>query len=120
MAFNREKALASAAKFAARGQHDRAAREYQSIVEADPSDIRSWVMLADCLVRAGDDKGAIERYLKIADFYAQQDEPTKAIAVYRQILGFDNNRLDVHLKIAALLRQLERIQDAVATYEFVA
>ena len=54
MAFNRERALAAAAKFAAREQYDRAAREYAAIVEADPSDLRSWVMLADCLVRAGD------------------------------------------------------------------
>ncbi len=120
MAFNRERALASAAKYAGRGQHDRAAREYQAIVEADPSDIRSWVMLADCLVRAGDTSGAIDRFSKVADFYAENDEPTKAIAVYRQILSLDASRLDIHLKIAERLHAIGRTPDAIATYEFVA
>ncbi|MCA9636869.1 MAG: tetratricopeptide repeat protein, partial [Myxococcales bacterium] len=120
MAFNRERALAAAAKYAARGQHDRAAREYQAIVEADPSDIRSWVMLADCLVRAGDNPGAIDRFKKVADFYAENQEPTKAIAVYRQILNLDAGRLDVHIKVAELLHQIGRTVDAIATYEFVA
>ncbi|MCA9663552.1 MAG: tetratricopeptide repeat protein, partial [Myxococcales bacterium] len=120
MAFNRERALAAAAKYAARGQHDRAAREYQAIVEADPSDIRSWVMLADCLVRAGDTNGAIDRFRKVADFYAENDEPTKAIAVYRQILNLDAGRLDIHVKIAELLHTIGRTTDAIATYEFVA
>ncbi|HFE45691.1 MAG TPA: tetratricopeptide repeat protein, partial [Nannocystis exedens] len=120
MAFNREKALAAAAKYAGREQHDRAAREYQAIVEADPSDIRSWVMLADCLVRAGDHAGAIDRFNKVADFYAANDEPTKAIAVYRQILSLDSGRLDIHLKIAERLHAIGRTPDAIATYEFVA
>ena len=40
MAFNREKAMTAAAKFAAKGQHDRAAKEYVSVIEADPSDTR--------------------------------------------------------------------------------
>jgi tetratricopeptide (TPR) repeat protein len=120
VAFNRERALAAAAKHTASGKHASAAREYQAIVEADPSDIKSWVMLAECLARAGDEAGAIERYLKIAEFYAQNEEPTKAVAVYRQILNLDQNRLEVQLKIAGLLKDLGHVPDAIATYEFVA
>ena len=66
MAFSKEKAHERAEKFAAKGQHDKASREYQSIVEHDPKDIRAWLMLADCLVRCGDRPGAVERYLQVA------------------------------------------------------
>ena len=39
MAFKREKAIAEAQKYASKGQHDKAAREYQAIVDNDPKDL---------------------------------------------------------------------------------
>ncbi len=120
MAFSKEKAHERAEKFAAKGQHDKAAREYQSIVENDPKDIRAWLMLADCLVRCGDAPGAISRYLQVAGFYAQQKQHQKALAVYRQVLNLDPSRIDIHLKCADLNRAMRRVHDAVAGYEHVA
>jgi tetratricopeptide (TPR) repeat protein len=117
MAFSKEKAHERAEKFAAKGQHDRAAREYQTIVEADPKDIRAWLMLADCLVRCGDRAGAVDRYLQVAGYYAAQKQSQKALAVYRQVVNLDPRRLDVHQKIAQLNLELGRVQDAVAIYE---
>ena len=120
MAFNREKAMTAAAKFAAKGQHDRAAKEYVSVIEADPSDTRTWLLLAEALVNAGDKPGAIERYLHVAEGYAAANEAQKAIAVYRKVLGIDPNRLDIQTRIAGLYKDLGRVGDAVAAYEFVA
>ncbi len=120
MAFNREKALAAANKYAAKKQYDRAAREYQAIVEDDPSDIRSWLMLADCLVRAGDRDGAISKYLKVANHYVKIGESQKALAVFRPVLNLDPGRLDIHIQVAELYCELGHIPDAVAAYEFVA
>ncbi|MFO0636235.1 MAG: tetratricopeptide repeat protein [Nannocystaceae bacterium] len=117
MAFSKEKAHERAEKFAAKGQHDKAAREYQTIVENDPKDIRAWLMLADCLVRCGDRNGAIERYLQVAGYYAAQQQPQKAMAVYRQVVNLDPRRFDVHQKIAQLNLDLGRVPDAVAIYE---
>ncbi|HWB78200.1 MAG TPA: tetratricopeptide repeat protein [Nannocystaceae bacterium] len=117
MAFSKEKAHERAEKFAAKGQHDRAAREYQTIVEADPKDIRAWLMLADCLVRCGDRAGAVDRYLQVAGYYAAQKQSQKALAVYRQVVNLDPRRIDVHQKIAQLNLELGRVQDAVAIYE---
>ena len=77
MAVNREKALTAAAKFASKGQHDRAAKEYISIIEADPSDVRSWLLLAEALVNAGDKVGALERYLHVGKHYAEAGDPRK-------------------------------------------
>ena len=112
--------MTAAAKFAAKGQHDRAAKEYVSVIEADPSDTRTWLLLAEALVNAGDKPGAIERYLHVADGYASANEAQKAIAVYRKVLGIDPNRLDIQTRIAGLYKDLGRVGDAVAAYEFVA
>ena len=120
MAFNREKALTAAAKFASKGQHDRAAKEYVSIIEADPSDVRSWLLLAEALVNAGDKAGALERYLHVGKHYTEAGDAQKAIAVYRKVLGIDPNRLDIQTAIASLYKDLGRTADAVAAYEFVA
>jgi tetratricopeptide (TPR) repeat protein len=117
VAFRRDRAVAAAERFAAKGQHDRAAREYQSIVDADPSDIRSWLLLADCLVRSGQKNAAIDRYLHVGEFYTQGRQPQKALAVYRQVLNLDPERLDVHLRCAGLFRELGQMPDAVLVYE---
>jgi len=120
VAFNREKALTAAAKFVAKGQHDRAAKEYVSIIEADPTDIRSWLLLAEALVNAGDKAGALERYLHVGKHYAEAGDAQKAIAVFRKVLGLDPNRLDIQTAIAGLYKDLGRTGDSVAAYEFVA
>lgn len=117
MAFSKEKAHERAERYAAKGQHDKAAREYQQIVDNDPKDIRAWLMLADCLVRCGDAPRAIGRYLQVAQYYVEQRQPQKALAVYRQVLNLDQARMDVQLKVAALNMQLGRIPDAIALYE---
>jgi pilus assembly protein FimV len=119
LAFSKEKAHDRAERFAAKGQHDRAAKEYLAIVEHDPKDVRAWLMLADCLVRCGDRTGAIERYLQVAGFYASQKQPQKAVAVYRQVLNLDPGRLDILSKCASINLELGRTTDAVAAYEQV-
>jgi len=120
VAFSKEKAHERAERHAARGQHDRAAREYQSIVDNDPKDIRAWLMLADCLARSGDRATAVARYLQVAEFYASQKAHQKALAVYRQVLTLEPSRLDVHFKTATLNRELGRVHDAIASYEHIA
>lgn len=117
MAFSKEKAHERAEKYAAKGQHDRAAREYQSVVEHDPKDVRAWLMLASSLARAGDRAGAISRYMQVADFYSSQKDRQKALAVYRQVLGLDPSRLDIHYKCAQLNLDIGRVHDAIASFE---
>ncbi len=120
MAFSKEKAHDRAEKYAARGQHDRAAREYQTIVEHDPKDVRAWLMLADSLARTGDRAGAVSRYQQVGDFYASGREYQKALAVYRQVLNLDPARLDIHYKCAQLNMEVGRVHDAIASFESIA
>ncbi len=120
MAFSKEKAHDRAEKYAAKGQHDRAAREYQAIVEHDPKDVRAWLMLADSLARTGDRAGAVSRYQQVGDFYTSQREHQKALAVYRQVLNLDPTRLDIHYKCANLNLEVGRVHDAIASFESIA
>lgn len=120
MAFSKDKAHDRAEKYAARGQHDRAAREYQAIVEHDPKDVRAWLMLADSLARTGDRAGAVSRYQQVGDFYASSREFQKALAVYRQVLNLDPSRLDIHYKCAQLNMEVGRVHDAIASFESIA
>ncbi len=120
VAFSKPKAHERAERYAAKGQHDKASREYQTIVEHDPKDIRAWLMLADCLVRCGDRPGAIERYTRVAQYYGDAKEFNKALAVYRQVLNLDGQRLDIQVKVAALNLQVGQVPDGIALYERVA
>ncbi len=119
MAFNKQKALERAERYAAKGQHDKAAREYRAIVDADPKDVRAWLMLADCLVRSGNAREAIDHYLQVARTYTTKKQPEKALAVFRQVLSLDPSRVDVLLAVAELNHIMGRVPDAVAAYEAV-
>lgn len=120
MAFKREKALAAAQKYASKGQHDKAVAQYQAIVENEPKDLRSWLMLADSLVRAEKPEEAVPRYMQVAKSYGESKDYSKALAVYRQVLAIDPRRVDVHLKCAQLHADLRQIPEAVGIFEKVA
>jgi tetratricopeptide (TPR) repeat protein len=116
----REKALEAALKYATRGQHEKAAREYQVVVDDDPKDLRSWLLLADCLQKSGQTDKAVARYLQVARTFGDDGQNEKALAVYRQVLAIDPERMDVYLKCAQLYRNLRRTAEAVDAYETVA
>ena len=120
MAVRRDKAIAAAERYSARGQHDRAAKEYQAIVDGDPKDLRAWLLLAESLKKASRLDDAIEKYNHVARFYAQSRDFKKALAVYRQILTLDPRRLDVQLRCAELFDEIGQRSDALALYERVA
>ncbi len=120
MAFNKEKAHDRAERFATKGQYEKAAREYQAIVDNDPKDTRAWLMLADALARSGRKEEAIARYASVAEHYRGHREFNKALAVYRQIINIDPRRADVLSKAALIHQELGRPQEAIAAYDQVA
>lgn len=120
MAFNKDRAYDRAERYAAKAQYDRAAREYQTIIDNDPKDLRAWLLYADCLVRSGEPTAAITRYLQVAEYYVSERAHQKALAVFTQVLNLDPRRLDVHFKIAGLHLELGRVHDAIANYEQIA
>jgi tetratricopeptide (TPR) repeat protein len=120
LAFRRDKALQAAQRFASRGEYDKAIREYQSIVENEPSDIQSWLMLADSLHRMGELDQAVERWVHAAELHLHAGDVPAALNVFRQVLDLAPERADVHLKTAQAFEQARRPAEAVALYERVA
>ena len=117
---NKEKLIAGAQKLVEKGQFDKAIREYLKVVAEDESDVRGWIRVGDLYVKLGQKSEAVENYKKVAQLYAEQGEPEKAVAVYKQILQIEPSTLEAHMLLAALYRDMGRLQHASQQYEQVA
>ncbi|MDQ3035339.1 MAG: tetratricopeptide repeat protein, partial [Myxococcota bacterium] len=120
MSVDRTKILEAAQKHLAKGAYDKAIVEFQKLVKADPSDVRTWLKIGDLHAKKGSTRDAVDTYARVADQYASQGFFLKAVAVHKQILKLDPSRLDVHLKLAEAYENLQLVSDALATYEQVA
>ena len=117
---NKNKVIAAAQKYVQKGQHARAIREYQKVVDDDPREVRIWLKIGDLYAKKGDKQNAVDTYLKVAEFYAEQGFYLKAVAVHKQVLKLNPDLLDVNLKLAELYKQLGLLNDAMQQYEVVA
>jgi pentatricopeptide repeat protein len=117
---DRAKILEAAHKHLAKGAYDKAIAEFQRLVKADPSDVRTWLKIGDLYAKKGSIEEAINAYARVADQYSKQGFHLKAVAVYKQILKLDPNRLNAQLKIAEAYESLQLVKDALETYEALA
>ncbi|MCG8554260.1 MAG: tetratricopeptide repeat protein [Proteobacteria bacterium] len=120
MSIDRSKVLAAAQKHLQRGNYDRALEEYQRLVRADPNDVRTLLKIGDLRARQGNGAQAIEAYDMVAKHYAEQGFFLKAVAVYKQILKLEPQRLEARTKLAEMYEMLSLVSDALNTYEQVA
>lgn len=120
MSLDRTKVLEAAQKHLAKGNYDKAIVEYRRLVEADPSDIRTWLKIGDLYTRNGARREAIDTYARVAATYGSSGFSRKAVAVYKQILKLDPTRLDIQLELGKQYELLELTSDALSTYEHVA
>ena len=96
VAVNKNKIIAQAQKFTAKGQFEKAIGEYQKLLKVDPNDIRTWLKMGDLYTRMGARKEATETYLRVADHYKKSGFHLKAVAVYKQVLKLDPTLIDVY------------------------
>jgi tetratricopeptide (TPR) repeat protein len=120
VAFNKNKVMATATKYAEKGAYDKAIAEYLKVVKEEPDDVRAWLKLGDCYAKKGSRKEATSTYLKVAEFYGNQGFYLKAVAVYKQILKLDPTVIQVNLRLAELYQQLGLLSDAQSQYEHCA
>lgn len=117
---DKTKVFEAAGKFAAKGQFEKAAKEYQRILEEDPKDVRALQKLAEIFQKANKTKEATDLMLRVAEGYTEQGFFLKAVAVYKQVLKVGPERIEVNQRLAQLYQQLGLIGDATQQWQLVA
>lgn len=120
MAINRSKVQAQAQKFVLKGQVDKAIKEYLTLLEDDPSDLKVCQKLGDLYAKKGDKANACEQYNKIAQDYQEKGFYLKAIAVYKQIVRLEPDELGLYLQLGDLYHKQGLAGEAMAQYRIVA
>lgn len=84
------------------GKYKKALDFFVELHEADPTDLRNHVKLAELREKTGDTAGAIKDYIQIAKVYAEQGFVVQAIAINKIILRLDPARTEIKEKLKAL------------------
>lgn len=119
MSTQKEKFLASALKYIQKGQFDRALKDYEQVVTADPKDVKHRQKLAELMVRCNRREDAIREYDTIAKYYDENGFYLKSIAVYKQIQRLDPSNLDISVALAQLNEKQGLVGNALIEYRTV-
>ena len=77
-------------------------KEYQRILDKDPSDIKTRIKLGDLYLRRGTLDKAVKEYFKIGEHYIGEELDLKAIAMFKKILVLNPGMIDSYYKLADL------------------
>ena len=120
MAFEKAKVIKAAEKFLSQGKISAAIKEYRQIIAHDGDDLTTLNMLGDLLARAGEQEEAASCFLRIAEYYREQEFRLKAIAMYRKIEKLKPRDPATARELAELYSAQGLIADARAQYLVVA
>jgi tetratricopeptide (TPR) repeat protein len=116
---DKTKVVESASKLIAKGQFDKAVKEYQRVLELDPDDVRVLQKLAELYQKMRKQSEAADCFEKVARTYAAQGFYLKAVALYKQVLKVVE-RVEVNVRLAELYQQLGLVGDATKEWQTVA
>lgn len=119
MSTQKDKFLASAQKYIQKGQFERALKDYEQVVTADPKDVKHRQKLAELLVRCNRRDDAIREYETIARYYDENGFNLKSIAVYKQIQRLDPSNIGISVALAQLNEKQGLIGNALSEYKTV-
>src|SRR5437899_9193829 len=105
---DKNKSIESAAKLVAKGQFDKAVKEYQRVLELDPDDVRVLQKLAELYQKMKKHSEAADCFEKVARTYGAQGFYLKAVALYKQVLKVVD-RVEVNVRLAELYPQPGRV-----------
>ncbi len=91
-----EKLRASARRYVEKGQLKKAVGDYERLVAANGSDVRTRLELADMYMRTDAPKKAIGEWLACNDIYKRDGSGVKSIGVLLQVVRADPNHLAGH------------------------
>ncbi|HEX8539063.1 MAG TPA: hypothetical protein VF664_16455, partial [Cystobacter sp.] len=117
---DKNKIIEAAAKLVAKGAYDKAIKEYQKVLDADPKDGRVLQKMGELFQKKNDNVQAAFYFTKVAEGYSADGFFLKDVALYKQVLKLNPNLLDVNLKLAELHQQLGLMSEAMAYFQIVA
>ena len=117
MAFDKEKTLAAAQKYADKDQHEKAIREFQKILDVEPNDLRVLLLIASSYERVGKMDEASNAYVKIFEQYRNQGAYQKALAIIKQAQHCNPNSDDIAMSMAEIYSALGLPHEAVNQLE---
>src|SRR5213082_3925989 len=116
---DKSKVIESASKLIAKGQFEKAVKDYQRVLELDPDDVRVLQKLAELYQKMNRKAEAADCFEKVARTYSQQGFYLKAVALYKQVLKVIE-RVEVNVRLAELYQQLGLVGDATKEWQAVA
>ena len=120
MAINKRKALNAARKFAQKGAKEKALKEYNALLKADPRDAKLRLGLGDAYRRWGQLEDAITQYRLVAEQYTQEGFDARAVAVYKQILNLDPKRHSAFVDLSDLYQRIGLEAEAISALQSAA
>ncbi len=117
---DKNKIIEGAAKLVAKGSFDKAIKEYQKVLDADPKDVRILQKMGELYVKKNQNIQAATYFSKVAESYATDGFFLKAVALYKQVLKLNPALIEVNIRLAELHQQLQLMGDAMAYYQIVA
>ena len=120
MAVQRDKVIASAEKLVAKGKIEPAIKEYERLLEDNPSDVNTLNRIGDLWVRINRNDEAVKVFAKIADHYSRDGFFLKAIAIYKKINKLDPSKLEIYAKLADLYAKQGLAMEAKSQYQVLA
>jgi tetratricopeptide (TPR) repeat protein len=120
VALNKRKVLDAAQKYLQKGNLDKALKEYQKVLDADPKDSNVRLKVGDVQLRKGNSEAAIEAYLEVANQFMKKGFDAKAVALFKQITKIDEKRYDIYEPLAELYQRLSLTSEAMQALQTAA
>jgi tetratricopeptide (TPR) repeat protein len=116
---DKNKIIEGAAKLVAKGAYDKAIKEYQKVLDADPRDVRVLQKMGELFQKKNDNVQAAAFFTRVAECYSGDGFFLKAVALYKQVLRLNPELVEVNLKLADLHQQLGLLTEAMAFFQTV-
>ncbi|MBL8914850.1 MAG: tetratricopeptide repeat protein [Archangium sp.] len=117
---DKNKIIEAAAKLVAKGAYDKAIKEYQKVLDADPKDVRILQKMGELYQKKNDNAQAAQYFTRVAESYTNDGFFLKAVALYKQVLKLDPTLVEINIKLAELHQQLQLMGEAMSYYQLVA